>query len=97
VTPLGAVLLTRMKPFAVKIWIGVCCAFHASVLGERTTTVPSCVFPLPAYRRSKLPLGAADATFVGLGVVPLGDGVVLAVVGILPAVLVVWFPALLVV
>jgi hypothetical protein len=79
-----------MKPFAVKIWIGGCCAFHTSVLGERTTIVPSCVFPLPAYRRSRRPLGAADATFVGLGVGPPGDGVVLAVVGIFPAVLVVW-------
>jgi hypothetical protein len=80
-----------MKPFAVKIWIGECCAFHASVLGERTTIVPSCVFPLPAYRRSRRPLGAVDAAFVGLGVEPLGAGVVLAVVGIFPAaVLVVW-------
>lgn len=78
-----------MKPFAVKIWIGGCCAFHASVLGVRTTTVPSCVFPLPAYRRSKRPLGAVDAAFVGLGTEPLGAGVVLAVVGIFPAVLVV--------
>jgi hypothetical protein len=63
------------------------------VLGVRRTIVPSCVFPLPAYRRSRRAFGAVvDVAFVEPGAEPVGeaepvaDGVVLAVVGIFPVV-----------
>jgi hypothetical protein len=73
-----------MKPFAVKIWIGGCCAPHTSTSGELTVIVPKRVLPNPVNRCNTGPLTGTDATAVELGAVEVDALAFVAFAGIGP-------------
>src|ERR1700728_808983 len=79
--PLGVLLLTRMNPLAVKIWIGGCCAPHTSTSGEPSLMVPKLVLPDPANRRSTGPLANGGAAALELGAVDPGALALVAFAG----------------
>lgn len=64
---MGALLLTRMNPLDVKIWIEGCCALHTNTPGELMTIVPSPVFPEPVNCRSTRPPTGGRAALVDVG------------------------------